>query len=314
MASISTKPASLVGIYLRGALGFLTKKRSLGPEVTHLKLPEETLDLTINQKHVRDFIRVVDNSSNKESMKTANVDAVPITYLQCLLNGMPMNLMTHKHFPLNIVGSVHESITIDSRRPVFPDEKLSARCHMVPEIGRSNKDDWLFTVVTDVMNHSDRNDKIMSMSNQYRVLNPQRHQVKIDPIELPATPNYFEDSNWELINSWTFPGNTGRCYAALNGDINPIHMHPIAGMVFGYKSCIAHGMYSVCALLQEPPFAEKSVAGSCTVAARFIRPLLLPAKEVLSFQNKNTNEYVIGTRNGDDELKETIKGSISFST
>ena len=38
-------------------------------------------------------------------------------------------------------------------------------------------------------------------------------------------------------------GDTGRRYAAVSGDRNPIHLHPLAARAFGFSSAIAHGMW-----------------------------------------------------------------------
>lgn len=37
----------------------------------------------------------------------------------------------------------------------------------------------------------------------------------------------------------------GRAFAAINGDVNPIHISPMLAHVFGFRSNIAHGMMLV---------------------------------------------------------------------
>lgn len=324
MPTLLTHPPSLAKIYLRGALGFITKKHSLGQEVTRIPssmtIPDEILKFQIDPDHVQKFNMVM-NSTAGDSGRNSNAPTttnVPIAYPQCLINGMPMNLMTHRFFPMNIVGSVHESTEILSHKPLILGEEgpLQARCHIVPEIERSDKLDWIFTVITTIGSDDNAEEKVMTITNQYRILNPQRNKVKL--VENPAKPepvDYENDPQWEPIATWNFPVDTGRRYALLNGDINPIHLFPITAKIFGYKSCIAHGMYSVCQLMNEPRFLDGTVK---SVSARFTRPTFLPSPAVKAFwnpasatENGDGHEYVIGFRSEKDgQFKETVKGRI----
>lgn len=309
-----SSPPSLVLIYLRAALGALTKKRSLGADVACLtEIPKETLAFSVDPKHVQEFVNVV-NRGNLNSLSASRDAKVPIAYLQCLLNAMPMNMVTHSKFPLDIVGSVHESSTIESWKPLYvsDSEELRASCYLLPDIARSDKNDVMFKVKTTVeTEHGGKS--IMDITNEYRVLNPQRHKVKVVPEnngndQVPV--DYFNDETRQHLSTWQYPIDTGRSYAALNGDINPIHIFPITAMLFGYKSCISHGMYSVCKLMNEPRFADAQ--GPSTVTARFTRPTILPNMAVMAFLKKGSDEYVIGTKNKDGEFKETVKGTISL--
>ena len=49
-------------------------------------------------------------------------------------------------------------------------------------------------------------------------------------------------SSWHTIDCWALNGATGRRFAALNGDRNPIHMSRTLAQLFGFRSCVAHGM------------------------------------------------------------------------
>ena len=80
--------------------------------------------------------------------------------------------------------------------------------------------------------------------------------------ELPATA------------TWRLNGDLGRRYAAVSKDYNPIHIHALTARAFGFKSAIAHGMWTkarcVAALGPEVP-------GACTIEVAFKRPILLPS-------------------------------------
>ena len=50
-------------------------------------------------------------------------------------------------------------------------------------------------------------------------------------------------SSWHTVDSWALDGGTGRRFAALNGDCNPIHMSSTLAQLFGFRSSVAHGMF-----------------------------------------------------------------------
>lgn len=44
----------------------------------------------------------------------------------------------------------------------------------------------------------------------------------------------------EPIDTWTLPENTGRAYAALDGDISPMHLYKATAMLMGFPSPVAN--------------------------------------------------------------------------
>ena len=71
------------------------------------------------------------------------------------------------------------------------------------------------------------------------------------------------------------PGNIGRRYGRVSGDMNPIHLSALSARPFGFRRAIAHGLWTkaraLAALLPAAPVAEASAA------VEFKAPLLLPA-------------------------------------
>ena len=61
------------------------------------------------------------------------------------------------------------------------------------------------------------------------------------PINLSKEADVQPD--WDRSVIWQLTTQAGPQFAALNGDINFIHLHPIIARVFGFKSNIAHGTY-----------------------------------------------------------------------
>jgi acyl dehydratase len=46
------------------------------------------------------------------------------------------------------------------------------------------------------------------------------------------------------VARWSLPGDLGRAYAAVSGDVNPIHLHPLGAKAFGFPRHLAHGMWT----------------------------------------------------------------------
>ncbi len=72
---------------------------------------------------------------------------------------------------------------------------------------------------------------------------------------------------------WRLPGDLGRRYAAVSGDVNPIHLHPLSARALGFPRAIAHGMWT-CAATLAVLGPRTSEPGSAAVWFR--APVLLP--------------------------------------
>lgn len=84
---------------------------------------------------------------------------------------------------------------------------------------------------------------------------------------------------WEEVGRWRLEPVATRRYAALSGDFNPVHLHPLAARLFGFPATIAHGMHLAGLALAALERAEGRPARS--LAVRFRKPVLLPAAALL---------------------------------
>jgi acyl dehydratase len=74
---------------------------------------------------------------------------------------------------------------------------------------------------------------------------------------------------------WRLDGDLGRRYAAVSGDRNPIHMHPLAAKPLGFPRAIAHGMWTKAHCLAA---LESRLPDAFSVEVRFRKPILLPVR------------------------------------
>jgi acyl dehydratase len=78
---------------------------------------------------------------------------------------------------------------------------------------------------------------------------------------------------------WRIPSDIGRRYAAVSGDVNPIHLNPLAARLFGFKRAIAHGMWLKARCLAA---FEGRLPDWLPVDVEFKSPLLLPSTVAFS--------------------------------
>ncbi|XKH56302.1 hypothetical protein LG293_14135 [Citricoccus nitrophenolicus] len=96
--------------------------------------------------------------------------------------------------------------------------------------------------------------------------------VHLPAHERPAKASHPPFTAPQLTAQWRLPASTGREYAAVSGDFNPIHLNPVTATLLGQKGMIAHGMYLAGRMLagREPAGAGHEWEIS------FATPVLLP--------------------------------------
>jgi len=95
-------------------------------------------------------------------------------------------------------------------------------------------------------------------------------------IKKPSERKEFDEERKLTEEVWsTDKGLPGR-WLDISGDPNPIHMHPVLGMLFGLPSSIVHGtwIFSKAMVKFEPRF----VASPTRVQMKFIKPLVVGKK------------------------------------
>ena len=73
---------------------------------------------------------------------------------------------------------------------------------------------------------------------------------------------------------WRLPDDLGRRYAAVSGDHNPIHLHPLTARLGGFRRPIVHGMWTLARCLAA---LEGRLPEAVTVDIRFRKPISLPS-------------------------------------
>jgi acyl dehydratase len=191
-------------------------------------------------------------------------DDLPATYPHVLGFGLQTKLMTDPEFPFPLIGSVHVANRITVHRPLRVDDVLQLRVHA--ENLRDHRRGKQFDVVTTAA--VDGEEAWRDVSTYLRrgggSGGGSREHGSGEEAEPPRPVAY-----------WRVPGDIGRRYAAVAGDANPIHLHPLTAKAFGFPRTIAHGMWVKARCLAT---LAGQLPSTFTVDVRFKKPVLLPAK------------------------------------
>ncbi|MBK8463242.1 MAG: hypothetical protein IPL36_09460 [Nigerium sp.] len=203
-------------------------------------------------------------------------DRVPPTWLHVLTFPLQAALMAARDFPYALAGLVHARNTMTLRRPVLITDELAlvvragpARAHrkgaefdLIGEVRAGGEVAW-----TGVSTYLARGATAPAGAAEAVVWEATAPGTDASPtMERPAmTPS----------QQWTLPADLGRRYAAVSGDVNPLHLNALAARLFGFERPIVHGMWTHARALAA---LEPRLPGSYTVGVRFTKPILLPAR------------------------------------
>ena len=187
-------------------------------------------------------------------------DRAPVTYLHVLAFPQAMRLMTAGDFPFGVIGLVHIGNRIEQSRAVHAGERVELRVRAANladhERGRQ------FDIVSEA--YAANGESIWIEHSTY---------LRREGGGGSGSKKASEPPRGGAV--WRVPGDAGRRYAAVSGDRNPIHMHPLSAKLLGQSTAIAHGMWLKARCLAA---LEGRVPEACSVDARFKLPVPLGSK------------------------------------
>jgi len=200
---------------------------------------------------------------------------LPLTYPHILAFPLHMELMLHKSFPLALMGLVHIRNRITQHRAIGVTEKLDIRCFIA---GSERTDKGLeFDIKAEVTVAGEL--VWESVSTNLARIGGGAKKAATNKAR-PALPTF------DMAERWMLSTDLGRRYARVSGDSNPIHLFALSAKLFGFKSHIAHGMWSkarTAAALQKKLGVE-----ACTIEAEFKLPVFLPTTVELNYTSDNS--------------------------
>jgi acyl dehydratase len=171
--------------------------------------------------------------------------------------------MTDGSFPFPAIGLVHIYNRITQRRPVRVGERLSLRVWATPV--QPHPRGRQFSVCTEVS----AGDEVVWEEVSTNLRRGSSGSADAPAPQVPSSEDLQPSATWEL------PGDLGRRYGSVSGDLNPIHLHSLSARLFGFRSAIAHGMWTKARCLAA---LDSRLPDAFTVEVAFKKPILLPAR------------------------------------
>ena len=190
---------------------------------------------------------------------------LPLTYPHLLAFPLQMVLMAREGFPLPLLGAVHVENRIDVTRPIAVEEPLD-----LDVWARDLRPHRRGTQVDLVSEVSTRGELVWRGVSTYLARGT----------EHPDAPGSRQPSTRALAGvrsgpQWRLRDDTGRAYAAVSGDWNPIHLHALTARPLGFPSAIAHGMFTYARVVGA--LAPRLPQEGLTSRVWFRKPVRLPS-------------------------------------
>jgi acyl dehydratase len=252
----------LTGLYVRAvAASAVVPVRKVLPGKTPSGLPdtEQVVEgLEIRRDHLLAYQRVC-------AFRVR--DVLPATYVHQLAFPLALRIMTDRSFPFPAMGLVHLDNEVSQLRELDASETLTLR------VRAANLTDHPKGRTFDILAEAAVGEEVpwRSTSTYLHKSGGGGEKRSREDETPPPAPQAI----------WSVPGDIGRRYAAVTGDRNPIHLHPVTAKAFGMRRPIAHGMWVKARCLAA---LESLLPPAYTAAVRFKAPLGLPSRVAFTSQ------------------------------
>ncbi|MDV8148234.1 MaoC family dehydratase [Arthrobacter sp. B10-11] len=202
-------------------------------------------------------------------------DVLPAGFLHALAFPVAMSVMNRDDFPLPLLGMVHLANTVEQHGPLLFTESLDITSWA--ENLRGHRAGTQIDVVAEVR-RTDQSGVVWKGTSTYLA-----RGVFLPGIDKPLVmPEPATFAAPDPTAQWQLGVDTGRAYAAVSGDFNPIHLSVLSAKALGMRRSIAHGMYLASRALADVG-AVKGDSFRWDVA--FEAPVFLPARVALDISS-----------------------------
>jgi acyl dehydratase len=274
----------------------------------------ERLGVVVDRARLADYDRVCGYAVG---------DAVPATFLHVLSFPLQVTVMAQRGFPLALPGLVHVAGVLVQHRRVGAEEPLDLRVRAegLRPHPRGRQVDLVATAaVAGEPVWSGRSTYLARGAGGAGPSDPAAQAVADEGSAAVAAAAFATDADegsaavadevpWDAdvlagaapAARWLVPADTGRRYAAVSGDVNPIHLAAPAARAFGFPRALAHGMWTAARCLSS---LQPRTPPSFEVRLAFGRPVLLPSTVELRTRRQDGGWlFGVGSRSGGEHLR-----------
>lgn len=235
------------------------------------------------------------------------VSDVPLTLMYCLAQRVHLAQMLGDDFPWPAPGLVHVSNELEQHAPIELNKAFHIQATIeLPARGPKVSPRRLRPLFKVVFLQNET--PVVTCRSEYQVMPKNTAKpAKVREKKQGQRPN----EEWHAISEWQLDTTSGRSYARLSGDFNPIHLHPLLSRWFGFDKPIIHGMYM--AGRAQAEIEKKHGKAVQRIDVTFKRPVPLPATITLWEQSENgatDGKYQIC---GAEDLLQRLEGSYTLA-
>ncbi|WP_432498640.1 MaoC family dehydratase [Kineococcus auxinigenes] len=194
---------------------------------------------------------------------------LPLPYPHLLGFAAQVQLLVSEPFPFRLLGLVHVAQGFTQRRPLGVVEELEVSVRAVAMY--PHRRGAVVELVTEVRGAAEGPHEPPAWSGTSRYLAPgARLPGSVPPAEEELPP----PGTGAAVGRWRVGADTGRRYAEVSGDVNPIHLAAPAARLLGFPRALAHGLWTASHSLA---VLDGRLPDAVRADVRFKAPLLLPA-------------------------------------
>ena len=219
-------------------LDFTSKPAIAGAMFKALVLPRKGFDAKVGLPEINaSWIGAkADKGALDEYLKTLDLPqqaTLPVLYPHVMAGAMHMHMLSHKEFPIRLLGALHLKNRITQLKAIDVNAEFDIKSAMADFrlVAKGVEFDFTTDVFVD-------GEKVWYEVSTYFMAG------RFGGKENPSTETSFELnalSNPVAGKDWYLPANRGKVYAKITGDYNPIHTSKHLAKLFGFKRDIAHG-------------------------------------------------------------------------
>lgn len=279
------RPLSALGVAL-GALRSSAKRpgpvRAL-PKVTYVR-PEVVLDA----EHIAAYSRVCG---------LLPAQGVPVIYPQLLTFPLAMAFFGSEHCPWPALGTVHLANRIYQHQALHVGDALRVEMR-TGELQAHEKGQVFHLEMAILRNH------VLVWEATQTLLRIGVHE----PTGKAYESRIDSDAPLSRQADFAAPADTGRRYAKVSGDFNPIHLTQASARLFGFRQAIAHGLWTTARALA--PLVPDAPMAQAELEVEFKTPLFLPSTASL-WSTRKTLGTLFEVRNAQGD-KPHVRGRLRY--
>lgn len=286
MAKTLNAIPELLPLYAKAAAG-ASKKRPSSTEIKVDALAVKAVTVTAER-----------DAAFRDLAGAPNVNQAFFGHIHALIMPIQMELMSASDFPLPMMGLVHTENTYRELSPITLGGKVDIEVRIAAfRAHRAGTEVVLAAKVTASESGATLAEEEsiylargirLKDAESFAEVEERRKAIK-EGRETPPRSQFkvpFPTAQWRL------PANTGRRWAKVSGDWNPIHITSGSAKLLGMPGAIAHGMYTASRALAE---SDRLPGEAYEFSISFAAPVVLPTMINVALTHPNGDNGTTGS-------------------